>query len=68
MEKGKTNLAAYQPGKMLLDLGAVSNHDMTAEASITKLMWLAKNCESPAAIKKGFETDLVGELTLPKSN
>lgn len=63
MEKGTTNLKAYQAGLKALQAGAISNMDMTSEATLTKLMWLVKNHKTPAAIKKYLSTDLVGELT-----
>jgi L-asparaginase len=64
MEKGKTNLNAYQAGRKALEAGAISNQDMTSEASITKLMWLCANKTSVKAIKEGFEQNLAGEISL----
>lgn len=63
MEKGKTNLAAYQAGQIALEAGAISNADMTTEASITKLMWLLANCKFTSEVKKKFQQNLVGEMS-----
>lgn len=63
MEKGKTNLHAYQAGKVALENGAISNYDMTSEATLTKLMWLCAKYKTAEVIKKNFQINLAGELT-----
>ncbi len=63
MEKGKTNLNAYEAGRKALEAGAISNQDMTSEAAITKLMWLCANYENNDQIKLQFAKSLAGEVT-----
>ena len=48
---------------MALENGAVSNYDMTTEATLTKLMWLVAKYKTPEVIKKNFQINLAGELT-----
>lgn len=62
MEHSKTNLNAYQAGVMALKAGAVSAHDMTTEAAMTKLMWLLANHDQKKAAKL-FYKNLVGEIS-----
>lgn len=62
MEKGVTHLEAYQAGREALNAGAISSHDMTSEAAITKLMWLCANRKDPLEIKSEFCKNLVGEV------
>ena len=38
--KGAVDLSLYEVGQKALKAGAVSSHDMTYEATVTKLMWL----------------------------
>lgn len=64
MEKGKTNLGAYQAGQIALESGACSNFDMTTEATMTKLMWLVENCKSSSEIQKRFKASLAGEVSI----
>ncbi len=62
MEKGVTNLTAYQGGYEAFKAGAISSKGMTTEATITKLMWALANAKKPADIREIMETDLAGEL------
>jgi len=62
LEKGKTNLHAYEAGFKAAKVGAISAKDMTSEAALTKLMWaLAKTNKLPE-IKRIMESNLAGEL------
>jgi len=38
--KGNVDLSAYEVGQKAMKAGAISTHDMTYEAAVTKLMWL----------------------------
>ena len=38
--KGSVDLSVYEVGQQALRAGAISAHDMTYEAAVTKLMWL----------------------------
>jgi L-asparaginase len=57
------SLGAYEAGSALLAAGAVSGHNMTTEAAVTKLTWLISRGLSPEEIHRLMETDLRGELT-----
>lgn len=62
MEKGVTNLTAYEAGLKAAKAGAISSMDMTTEATVAKLMWaLAKTNKLPE-IRKIMASDLVGEI------
>lgn len=64
LEKGITNLHAYEGGFMALKAGAISSHDMTTEATIAKLMWALAYTRKISSIKSIMEKDLSGELSL----
>lgn len=62
MERGVTNLNAYESGFQAARAGAISSKNMTTEATVAKLMWtLAKTRKLPE-IRKIMEKDLAGEL------
>lgn len=58
------NLDVYETGRRSLEAGALSAHDMTSEAAVTKLMWVLGQTEDPSEIRKYFETNLCGEVSL----
>ena len=53
----------YAAGDALMASGAVSGHDITGEAAITKMMHLFGLGLSPAEVSENFEQSLCGELT-----
>ena len=59
-----SNLELYEVGRKLLDSGVISARDMTTEATVTKLMWALGQSQSPDAVRKSFETNYCGEITL----
>jgi L-asparaginase len=59
-----SDLAIYQAGQKILGLGAISAGNMTSEAAITKLMWVLGQTEDKEEIRRYFETDLAGEISL----
>ena len=58
------DLAVYQVGNRLLELGVIQGRDMTSEAAMTKLMWAIGQNMSQTEIKELFSQNLVGEITL----
>ncbi len=62
MEKGITNLTAYEAGYQALKAGAISSKDMTTEATVAKLMWALAKTKRLPEIKKIIEKNLVGEM------
>jgi len=59
-----SNLEIYQAGRKILGLGVISAGNMTSEAAVTKLMWVLGQTGDREEIRKYFEMDLVGEVTL----
>lgn len=62
--KGAVNLHAYQTGSALLQAGAISGHDLTAEAILTKLIYLIALGLDQEQVKVQMQTDLHGEMTI----
>ena len=62
-----SNLSVYQTGQVILKQGAISAHDMTVEATVTKLMWVLGQTEDKEEIKHYFSKNLAGEVNLPSS-
>ncbi len=53
----------FAGGHFAKSRGALSTHDLTAEASIMKLMWVLGQTEEHSEIQRIYEDNLVGELT-----
>ncbi|MDD3861282.1 MAG: asparaginase [Candidatus Gracilibacteria bacterium] len=63
LEKGVTNLNAYEGGFNAMKAGAISSKDMTTEAIVAKLMWTLAYTNKISTIKAVMEKNLSGELT-----
>jgi L-asparaginase len=59
-----SNLGIYEVGTKLLSCGVISAGDMTTEAVVTKLMWALGQTDDPDEVRKIFNTNLCGEITL----
>jgi L-asparaginase len=61
---GSVIMGKYETSIQLKNAGVISGGDMTTEAAITKLMYLLGKNENTEEIKKSFETDFCGEISL----
>lgn len=64
MEKGVTNLGAYEGGFNASQAGAISSHDMTIEATVAKLMWTLAYTKKLHEIKSIMGRDIAGEISI----
>jgi L-asparaginase len=62
-QRGAVELGMYQTSKRLQQMGIVSGHDMTFEATCTKLMYVLGQNLSHEASARLMEQSLRGELT-----
>ena len=62
-----SDLSVYETGKRILECGGIPVYDMTEEAIVTKLMWCLGQTKDYRNIRKLFDTDLAGEVTLKKT-
>jgi L-asparaginase len=62
--RGITRMQLYAVGHHALAGGAIPGSDMTVEAATTKLMWLLAQSKDSNTIKKAFQTNLAGEVTI----
>lgn len=58
------DLSLYPAGRAALEYGAISGHDMTLEAALTKLMFLLAHHDSKNDIEKLFQEPIAGELSV----
>lgn len=59
-----SDFSIYEVGRRLLECGVIPGRDMTTEAAVTKLMWALGQTDQPEEIKRIFESDLAGEVSL----
>ncbi|UFS99698.1 asparaginase domain-containing protein [Nocardia huaxiensis] len=62
-DSGSVDLALYRPGRALLDAGALPGGDMTREAALAKLSYLAALNLPSTELRRMLTTNLLGELT-----
>ncbi|MGI6574841.1 MAG: asparaginase [bacterium] len=62
---GGTHLELYEVGRKTAALGALSGHDMTTEALVTKLMWVLGHTTEPAEVKKMMLHNYCEEISYP---
>ena len=62
-QNGGDEQKRYYTGDMLAEAGVISGYDITAEAAITKLMYLLGSGMSQDEIKQYLGISIVGELS-----
>lgn len=62
---GALDLGKYAGGRLAEEAGAVSIGDMTIEAAVVKLMYLAGTLQTPAEIAEALLVPIAGEVTPP---
>jgi L-asparaginase len=59
-----TFLNVYDVGVKAARAGAVSGHDMTTEAAVTKLMWILGKTRDSARVRGEIQTNYCDEITI----
>ncbi len=57
-----SNLSVYETGLKALTAGAIQAYDMTAEAAVTKLMWVLGQTGDRREIQEYFDVNIAGEV------
>jgi len=61
----RSDFSLYEVGRRILAAGVIQGRDMTTEAAVTKLMWALGQTSDLEEIRRIFNTDYAGEITLP---
>jgi L-asparaginase len=61
--RGRVDMGGYVGGDRLREAGVISGFDMTAEAALTKLIWLLSLGLDGDEVHRRMQMDLRGELT-----
>ena len=59
-----SDFSLYEVGTRLLACGVIAGRDMTTEAAVTKLMWALGQTEDPEEVRRIFDTNFTGEISL----
>lgn len=59
-----SDFSLYEVGRRVLATGVIQGRDMTTEAAVTKLMWALGQSSDMEEIRRIFNTDYAGEITL----
>ncbi len=62
-----SDFSIYEVGRRLLECGVIPGRDMTTEAAVTKLMWALGQTGDPEEVRRLFQTNLAGEVSLDES-
>lgn len=63
---GMVEMQRYETGFKLMEAGVISGYDSTAEAALTKLMYLFGLGLTPSEVKERMNCSLAGEITVIK--
>lgn len=59
-----SDFSIYEVGRRLLECGVIPGRDMTTEAAVTKLMWALGQTEDPDEVRRIFDIDIAGEVSI----
>ena len=59
-----SRLSVYETGRRAVEAGVLQAYEMTAEAAVTKLMWVLGQTDDPDEIREYFQLNLCGEVRI----